>query len=341
MDPGNNKQTKGLLCSLKYLKLWKRNNTSNTVNVSNRNSPKGGSAQNNANVVVFRRNLTANSLDEMTPLRRSGSQLRKSLRKWHRRMKNCFSKNGHVNGRQITICPAPAASDSRVVLSSTSVNRENIYSLDPLSIERETKSPLLDQTTDTTISPLRYMTRESGISAVLDERGVSVTGSVPRNDVSSLAHCVWYWGPASRVQVEAKLAEACDGSFLVRDSSSDRYIFSISFRSVGITLHSRIEFTSRSGYKLFDHDGYSSVKELIEQAMEVSRNGIYCYTKNRAANMPNYPVRLTNPISRYEEVRSLQNLSRFVIRQYVNLNDIDKLCLPIALRSYLKEEMIY
>jgi len=41
----------------------------------------------------------------------------------------------------------------------------------------------------------------------------------------------WYWGPITRVEAEEKLAGQADGSFLVRDSSDDRYLLSLSFRS--------------------------------------------------------------------------------------------------------------
>ena len=38
-----------------------------------------------------------------------------------------------------------------------------------------------------------------------------------------------------------KLEDKPDGSFLVRDSSDERYILSLSFRSHGVTHHTRIE----------------------------------------------------------------------------------------------------
>jgi len=38
-----------------------------------------------------------------------------------------------------------------------------------------------------------------------------------------------------------RLEDKPDGSFLVRDSSDDRYILSLSFRSQGVTHHTRIE----------------------------------------------------------------------------------------------------
>lgn len=53
--------------------------------------------------------------------------------------------------------------------------------------------------------------------------------------------CGWYWGPLSWDGAEARLDKKPDGSFLVRDSSDDRYILSISFRSQGTTHHTRIE----------------------------------------------------------------------------------------------------
>lgn len=53
--------------------------------------------------------------------------------------------------------------------------------------------------------------------------------------------CGWYWGPLGWENAEAKLEDKPDGSFLVRDSSDDRYILSLSFRSQNVTHHTRIE----------------------------------------------------------------------------------------------------
>lgn len=53
--------------------------------------------------------------------------------------------------------------------------------------------------------------------------------------------CGWYWGPMNWEDAEMKLKGKPDGSFLVRDSSDPRYILSLSFRSQGITHHTRME----------------------------------------------------------------------------------------------------
>ena len=51
----------------------------------------------------------------------------------------------------------------------------------------------------------------------------------------------WYWGPLSGEAAEKILSSEPDGSFLVRDSSDDHYIFSLSFKLNGGVRHVRIE----------------------------------------------------------------------------------------------------
>ena len=53
--------------------------------------------------------------------------------------------------------------------------------------------------------------------------------------------CGWYWGAIGWEEAEKQLASERDGSFLLRDSSDDRYLFSLSFRALDTTHHTRIE----------------------------------------------------------------------------------------------------
>jgi len=53
--------------------------------------------------------------------------------------------------------------------------------------------------------------------------------------------CGWYWGAIGWEEAEKQLASERDGSFLLRDSSDDRYLFSLSFRALDATHHTRIE----------------------------------------------------------------------------------------------------
>lgn len=51
----------------------------------------------------------------------------------------------------------------------------------------------------------------------------------------------WYWGPLSSEAAEKVLSNEPDGSFIVRDSSDDHYIFSLSFKLNNCVRHVRIE----------------------------------------------------------------------------------------------------
>lgn len=107
---------------------------------------------------------------------------------------------------------------------------------------------------------------------------------------------------------ELKLKGKPDGSFLVRDSSDPRYILSLSFRSQGVTHHTRMEhyrgnqytqglytkyakiprvqydkytFLHSGTFSLWCHpkfeDRCHSVVEFIERAIMHSKNGKFLY----------------------------------------------------------------
>ncbi|KAM4584308.1 suppressor of cytokine signaling 7 isoform 1-T1 [Odontesthes bonariensis] len=160
-----------------------------------------------------------------------------------------------------------------------------------------------------------------------------------------LEKCGWYWGPMNWEDAEMKLKGKPDGSFLVRDSSDPRYILSLSFRSQGVTHHTRMEHY-RGTFSLWCHpkfeDRCHSVVEFIERAIMHSKNGKFLYfLRSRVPGLPPTPVQLLYPVSRFNNVKSLQHLCRFCIRQIVRIDHIQELPLPRSLISYLSKFYYY
>uniref|UniRef100_A0A8D3BN27 Suppressor of cytokine signaling 7 n=1 Tax=Scophthalmus maximus TaxID=52904 RepID=A0A8D3BN27_SCOMX len=173
-----------------------------------------------------------------------------------------------------------------------------------------------------------------------------------RPDASSFAtslreleKCGWYWGPMNWEDAEMKLKGKPDGSFLVRDSSDPRYILSLSFRSQGVTHHTRMEHY-RGTFSLWCHpkfeDRCHSVVEFIERAIMHSKNGKFLYfLRSRVPGLPPTPVQLLYPVSRFSSIKSLQHLCRFCIRQLVRIDHIQELPLPKPLIFYLRKFYYY
>ncbi|XP_054727587.1 probable cyclin-dependent serine/threonine-protein kinase DDB_G0292550 isoform X2 [Anastrepha obliqua] len=147
----------------------------------------------------------------------------------------------------------------------------------------------------------------------------------------------WYWGPLSSEAAEKVLSTEPDGSFIVRDSSDDHYIFSLSFKLNNCVRHVRIEQDQGT----FSFGSYAKFKsqtitEFIEKAVEHSRSGRYLFFLHRRPEHGPMRVQLTNPVSRFKHVQSLQHMCRFVILKTVIRKDlIQSLPLPRRLLDYL------
>ena len=155
-----------------------------------------------------------------------------------------------------------------------------------------------------------------------------------------LAHYGWYWGPLTRLEAEDKLNGQDDGTFLIRDSCNEWYLFSLSFSVQGKTSHMRLKY--RNGYfSLHDHDpvldseendtAFRSVPELIEKSMEISQKRPLFY-----GSVTMQPIRLLKPFSRRTKVQSLQHHCRFIIRQSIRFDKIRQLPLPRHMHSFLE-----
>uniref|UniRef100_A0A1B6C6H0 Suppressor of cytokine signaling 7 n=2 Tax=Clastoptera arizonana TaxID=38151 RepID=A0A1B6C6H0_9HEMI len=152
----------------------------------------------------------------------------------------------------------------------------------------------------------------------------------------------WYWGPISGEAAEKILSSEPDGSFIVRDSSDDHYIFSLTFKLNGCVRHVRIEhdqgnFSFGSCTKFKSH----TIVEFIENAVEHSRSGRYLFFLHRRPVLGPMRVQLLHPVSRFKQVQSLQHMCRFVILKLVRKDLIPTLPLPRRVIDYLSSPHYY
>lgn len=173
------------------------------------------------------------------------------------------------------------------------------------------------------------------------------SGPPPQDFLESmrqLKDCGWYWGPLSWEEAELKLSNKPEGSFLVRDSSDDHYLLSLSFKNLGRVHHTRIEH-HRGNFSFWsqpDSHGKATIKEFIEQCVENSRNGRFLYfIRPSGPGSPPMPIQLLDPVSRFVQKRSLQHMCRFRILQLVRRDHIDHLPIPKQLKQYLQEAQYY
>ncbi|CAG9855554.1 unnamed protein product [Phyllotreta striolata] len=309
--------------------------------------------EDNSEPVLYRRTPPQND-GEPPGHQRSSNSWRRSIVKMHSSVKSAFKRHGNRTPPPIS---EASRNDNRITLASNVQPKENAYSIEPIGRTSPIGGSI--ETTTSNREPIEEAADGASRRRLLDDVRASEAGGrcnagggggggtggggggrAPTSEIASLSNCYWYWGPISRSQAEERLKESPDGAFLVRDSTSDRYLFTMSFRNVGKILHCRIDH-GPTGYALFDHIGYESVIGLVEDAVEKSRTGVFCYTKTKDDVRPNFPVRLTLPVSRYEKVPDLKYLARFVIRRLVIVDDADKLPLPSILVDYLKEEGSY
>ncbi|KAI6652924.1 Cytokine-inducible SH2-containing protein-like [Oopsacas minuta] len=118
----------------------------------------------------------------------------------------------------------------------------------------------------------RQFTNSLPTSNHLDEKMIM-------QNIRDLVRYGWYWGPMNKEEAENKLHCTTDGTFLVRDSSDDRHLLTISFRTSSKTFHTRIEFW-KGKFSVFPNcldDSYDSVGQLIDHAMNHCKNGVFFY----------------------------------------------------------------
>ena len=164
------------------------------------------------------------------------------------------------------------------------------------------------------------------------------------SSINNLHHQGWYWGPLNREETESKLQGHVSGAFLVRDSTDPHHLYTLSFKQGELILHTRIEFVNGL-FTFFLSDekaketGKPSVGELIMSSMENGVKGEFGDSR-RARGRPlqsSIRIVLTHPVSRFNEVRSLQFLCKFVLRANMNRENVPSLPLPKHVKTWVHE----
>ncbi|RWS31422.1 uncharacterized protein B4U80_08971 [Leptotrombidium deliense] len=162
--------------------------------------------------------------------------------------------------------------------------------------------------------------------------------------IEKVKDCGWYWGPVSGEMGEKLLSLEPDGSFIVRDSSDEHYIFSLTFKLNGLVRHVRIEHDQGNfSFGSLQKFQSNTIVDFIENAVEHSRSGRYLFFLHRHLDPLTGPMRvqLLNPVSRFKRVMSLQHMCRFVILKYVRRDLIKQLPLPNRLKEYINTPYYY
>ncbi|MGH0139308.1 UNVERIFIED_CONTAM: hypothetical protein FKN15_025138 [Acipenser sinensis] len=147
----------------------------------------------------------------------------------------------------------------------------------------------------------------------------------------------WYWGNLTANEAKEILQDTTEGTFLVRDSSQQDYLFTISAKtSVGPT-NLRIEY--RDGKFRLDScllikprlKQFDTVVPLVEHYVYLSRIS----KSSESASPPNGTVQLllTKPV--YASTPALQHLCRISINK--TTKRIQELPLPNRIKNYLTE----
>uniref|UniRef100_A0A672JXI2 Suppressor of cytokine signaling 5-like n=1 Tax=Sinocyclocheilus grahami TaxID=75366 RepID=A0A672JXI2_SINGR len=145
-------------------------------------------------------------------------------------------------------------------------------------------------------------------------------------DLLRITNLPCYCGVMDRYQAETLLEGKPEGTFLLRDSAQEDYLFSVSFRRYGRSLHARIEQWNHN-FSFDVHD------PSVFHAPTVT--GLLEHYKDPNSCMFFEPL-LSNPIHRSQPF-SLQRICRAVISSRTTYDGINALPLPNTLKEHLKE----
>lgn len=144
-------------------------------------------------------------------------------------------------------------------------------------------------------------------------------------DLACIANCSFYWGVMDRYEAEKLLENKPEGTFLLRDSAQDEFLFSVSFRRYGRSLHARVEQFNHK-FSFDSHDPGVFATDTVCGLIEHYKDPSCCMF---------FEPMLTLPLNRSFPF-SLQHLCRSIIVSASTYDGITQLPLPSSLQSYLR-----
>lgn len=279
------------------------------------------------------------------------------IREWYSSVRNGFNRS---KDRKVTISdPIPLSIDDpkqiggivKVQPNVEDVAEENVDNTVAVAADEMVNSQMVNAETNTE--------NTNDIQDVTD--GHCEEECATETDQSIVCYS-WYWGNISRRDAENLLRGKEDGTFLVRKSSDQRFLYSLSFRSNGKTMHTRIEYSN----KLFcffsndssnnrSNDGSSTLGGLISEAMnQNSADNIFFYSRGLKSESSLFTVSLTQPLSRFDYLlnydysdkdnKTLKYFCKFIllhtsIAQYKLKSCYDTV--PDEIQKFLKNNILF
>ncbi|XP_029282057.1 suppressor of cytokine signaling 2 [Cottoperca gobio] len=192
-------------------------------------------------------------------------------------------------------------------------------------------------------------TIESDRRADNNSRAVESDESHIASAMKDLKNTGWYWGSLTANEAKEILQDASEGTFLVRDSSQQDYLFTISAMTSAGPTNLRIEY-KHGKFKLDSVvlvkpklKQFDSVVHLVEHYVQLSRTGDKAAapansqpsSSSSSVAAPNGTVQLLLTKPAYTATPPLQHLCRIAINR--TTRRVRDLPLPNRLKDYLTD----
>lgn len=177
---------------------------------------------------------------------------------------------------------------------------------------------------------------QSGGSLAVDATNISSSRSFISSVLQSLRQSGFYWRGLNKERAESLLTELTIGTFLLRDSSHPKYLFTLSVKTLnGAITHIRIAMSNgRFNLESITDDStkvqsFENVLELITYYMQLSKETMKMIKEKR----PNHQLYLEKPF--YTRVCSLQHICRRTIHRNLTKGGICELPIPDLAKVYV------